>query len=377
MTTKIQSLTTQIKSYLPPAEWEVFKRLLRLSMACKAQQKIVDLLELMVEWRMDGRSLCAGIVYVLCESGWTRIQLQERKVSEIVISTYEEIQRLTVLLSGDSHPHSARQQGYIAAYTQLHTMIVTLGIHLINLPSIDQMTTAERRHWAERNLSVYLHLFVLLGFNSYAHLIADISLRLLDKAAYSRLEKQIDAYYTRWQPLFQQVKRRLRKVSDGVMLETFRPQEVNPASLHPQGCDLLPVNTDHLVMDVIVDDLADCYAVMRAIHSMAADTPHVQDTLQCASLSGQRMLKTTLTDARTRQRLTFQIRTQSIDKVNHYGWIAINLSGEKVPGTLWEGWIGTQLEDVQKSFVTVFTPNGALVPVQPGATALDFAFKTA
>ncbi len=268
-------------------------------------------------------------------------------------------------------PARTLQQLYTHAYTDRDVVLLGVAAHVARASQLNDDTELEQHAWAERTTAIFLPLLNLLGMEAYRNALANLSLSLQDIDKYEALARQSDAYYRRNEGLYDRLWKTLVEAM-GFGRQQVMMHEITPADLHED-----PHTERPLTIDLLVNDLADCYAALGDIHRRwrPRTDSAVVDKIAAPQINGYRTLQTTVLcehDGGMRP-VEFNIRTFDIERVNGYGVVA---TGAKEVEAAW--WNDKHLlkKLCSNTDLCVFLPDGFVLSSLPaGSTVLDVAFR--
>jgi (p)ppGpp synthase/HD superfamily hydrolase len=277
---------------------------------------------------------------------------------------------------------------YCCAYVDVETALVCAADRIASTSQLDDMSIAAQRQWGRETLAVDVPFFAMLGMQTLHHSMANLALALLDRDQYLRYEEYIEAYYHRHEPTFQDMIAVLgAALADYNFADTLiQMYETTPATLYQReqqaiarGKPYHPADVGMLRVDVLLDNIADCYRALGLLHHLwrpSASTP-IRDEIAAPHANGYRALTTTVHCSLNEQAVEFRLVTYDIEHINRNGVTA----GAPVPGAWWQdqelsSQVGIRQTRSLDDTICALTPNGDVIyPLKRGYTLVDFAFK--
>lgn len=288
---------------------------------------------------------------------------------------------------------------FLAMAKDIRVVIVKLIDRLHNMRTLKFQSPEKQLQIAKETLEIYSPLAHRLGMSKIKSELEDLSLKYLDPVAYEEIRTSISQ------------KKSERENYVSVIIDTL---EERLAALHIQGQvtgrakhfysifrKMFAQNKsideiyDLFAVRVIVDTVADCYAVLGMVHDMYTPIPmRFKDYIAMPKPNMYQSLHTTVVGPNGTP-FEIQIRTWEMHKVAEEGIAAHwkykeGISGESSMDSKLE-WVRQLLEnqvdiidtddflntiklDLFNEEVFVFTPAGKVISLTNGSTVIDFAF---
>ncbi len=250
-------------------------------------------------------------------------------------------------------------------------------------------------------LLVFAPLANRLGIWELKWEIEDLAFRFLEPETYRDVARQLDQTRVQRERAVEQLRAQLEQAlqRDGIRATVQgRPKHIYSIVKKMRG---KVIDFDHVydvcALRVIVQSVAECYAVLSAVHGrFAAVAEEFDDYIARPKANGYRSLHTVVRDARG-QPVEIQVRTQEMhDHAEHgvaahwlykesgvKGYAGVAASGHydakiAVLRQLldWERELsGEQSRGLFEDRIYVLTPQAAIVELVAGATPVDFAYS--
>lgn len=375
--------------------------------ATASKSRAKALTEHLINLEMDTTSVLAGLVFFA-------IHERELSIDEIdQISVRELLGELQRMTPADAvAPSTARFQSQrlrsqlenvrkmvVALIDDPRVAVMKLAERAVTLENARHFPTEERSRIAQEIMNFYCPLASRLGIWQLKWQLEDTAFRYLQPNEYKDIASQLQGRRSEREIQIEAVKRDLiwRLEREGISAE------VQGRAKHIYGiwrkmrrknipfddvCDVEAVR-------VIVDSLSDCYAVLGVVHT---SWPHIaeefDDYIANPKSNGYQSIHTAVVGPRGRT-LEVQIRNREMHQVSELGvcahWAYKDEHDESLQSTKvdwlrellhWRedlhaelDFMGMGSEDQSSSRIYVTTPQGHVVDLPDGATALDFAYQ--
>ncbi len=288
---------------------------------------------------------------------------------------------------------------FLAMAKDIRVIIVKLIDRLHNMRTLGAMPHEKQLEKARETLEVYAPLAHRLGMSKIKVELEDLSLKYLDPVAYEEIRESINQKKSEREEYIKSIIEHIRVKLDEAHIEgevmgrakhfysIFRKMYTQNKTID-EIYDLFAVR-------VIVNTVADCYAVLGMMHEMYTPVPmRVKDYIAMPKPNMYQSLHTTVIGDNGTP-FEIQIRTWEMHKVAEEGIAAHwkykeGISGEDAMDSKLE-WVRQLLEtqmntvdsddflstlkiDLFADEVFVFTPNGKVICLPANSTVIDFAF---
>jgi guanosine-3',5'-bis(diphosphate) 3'-pyrophosphohydrolase len=304
----------------------------------------------------------------------------------------------------------------LAISSDIRVLLVKLADRLHNMRTLEHMPEEARARIAEETLEIYAPLAGRMGMHDMREELEELAFRTVNPLAHATIAKRLEGLRDRNRQLIADIERELtdRLARAGIKAEV-KGREKRPYSIF-RKMERKAVSfeqlSDILGFRVIVDSLADCYAVVGVVHTAWPMVPgRFKDYISTPKQNDYRSVHTTVIGPGS-QRVELQIRTADMHRVAEFGIAAHVLYKEDVPPARGKAngnghgegtgngysdelrayqWLRrtiamlaegdtpeeflehTKLELFQDQ-VFCFTPMGRLIALPRGATPIDFAY---
>ena len=383
-----------------------------------ALQDGIDTLETLLSLGMDTPGLLAGLLQPLLPINQKEQELIAEHFGELVLTLLHGVAQMRQLSSLSHNRNQDRNQGR-NEFTDprvneenLRKMLITMvdDIRVVLIELARHLSVLRRCHTSAREvqdelgritLDVYAPLANRLGVGQIKWQMEDHALRCLEAENYHQLamtlaetrglrEQYIAAFISTVQNTLEEV---------GVVGEVFgRPKHIYSILRKMRAKDLAFENLrDIRAFRIIVDNVADCYAALAAVHGRwRVLDGEFDDYIATPKDNGYQSIHTVVTgpDDKT---VEVQIRTRQMHRQSELGVAAHWRYKEKVRADegidqkvvrlrqllQWKdelfdtGALAASLTDADapiEARIFVFTPKGTVIDLPDGSTPIDFAY---
>lgn len=321
-----------------------------------------------------------------------------------VASLVAGVSKLNDIAHGDDGKNISPQQAenlrrlLLAIIDDVRVMLIKLCFRVVRLKHLKHNSFEERQAIAKESMDIFAPLANRLGIGHLKWEIEDLSFRALDPQAYKHIAKLLEEKRVDREQFIQSFTTKLTDLIKSQSLEA----KVNGRVKHIVSIwrkmqrKNLQFNQlfDVRAVRILVDSLADCYAVLGIVHTTWTHVPaEFDDYIANPKGNGYQSIHTAVIGEGGKI-VEIQIRTHEMHEKSEFGvashWrykegVKLDQSMEKSLMTLRElldnsdedaqeligGGLDTELAN---SRVYVFSPQGKIVDLTNGATALDFAY---
>jgi GTP pyrophosphokinase len=312
----------------------------------------------------------------------TRIELQSERTKQA-----ENLRKLVLAMSED-----------------IRVLLVKLADRLHNMRTLHFVPQPERRRkTARETLELFAPLAERIGMDALKTELETLAFQELHPEARQTIAARLAFLRGQGADLIRDIERDLRRVLDGhgVPVLDVVGREKAPYSiwLKMQKKNVaFEALSDVMAFRVVVEDRAQCYAALGAVHDAYRVVPgRFKDYISTPKSNGYQSLHTGVTvPERRNAKIEVQIRTREMHEVAEYGvaahWIYKQAGGgEKRPQRRYP-WVRALLDilenaegpqdfldhtklELHRDLVFCFSPKGDLIELPRGATPVDFAYQ--
>ncbi|VAW81063.1 Guanosine-3',5'-bis(diphosphate) 3'-pyrophosphohydrolase / GTP pyrophosphokinase, (p)ppGpp synthetase II, partial [hydrothermal vent metagenome] len=307
--------------------------------------------------------------------------------------------REPVISSSVSHHAESMRKLLLAMAADVRVVLIKLADRLHNMRTLRYLGEQQQRRIARETLDIYAPLANRLGIWQVKWELEDLALRYLDPEAYHRIASLLDGRRIDRERHIELVKKQLLEAfaETGIEAETTgRPKHIYSIwrKMRRKNVDFHEI-FDVQAVRVLVEKVADCYAVLGIVHGLWHHVPHeFDDYVANPKSNNYRSLHTAVVGPRGKP-VEVQIRTR---EMHEHAELGIAAHWRYKEGARYDAgfekkivWLRQLLEwnDEEQSAVEfvdrfksesveervyVLTPQGNVVDLPVGSTGLDFAY---
>lgn len=288
---------------------------------------------------------------------------------------------------------------FLAMAKDIRVVIIKLIDRLHNLRTLDYQSREKQLEKAKETLDIYSPLAHRLGISKLKTELDDLSLKYLDPVAYDEIRAGINQKKEEREQyvvtIMEALQKRLSELNIKAQV-TGRAKHFYSIfrKMFAQNKTLDEIY-DLFALRIIVDSVSDCYGVLGMVHEMYTPIPmRFKDYIAMPKPNMYQSLHTTVVGPNGTP-FEIQIRTWEMHKVAEEGIAAHWKYKEGIEGTtemdsklVWvrqllenqediidtDDFVKTIKFDISSEEVFVITPNGKVISLVKGSTAIDFAF---
>ena len=288
---------------------------------------------------------------------------------------------------------------FLAMAKDIRVIVIKLIDRLHNMRTLKFMRPERQLEIARETLEVYAPLAHRLGMSKLKIELEDLSLKFLDPIAYEEIRENISQKKDEREQYIKDIIEKLRSHLEHLKIKgevTGRAKHFYSIfrKMYTQNKTIDELY-DLFAVRVIVDTVADCYAVLGMVHEFYTPVPmRVKDYIAMPKPNMYQSLHTTVIGPNGTP-LEIQIRTREMHKIAEEGIAAhwkykegISGSTDIDSGLEWvrqlletqtdtldtDDFFNTLKIDLFADEVFVFTPQGKVICLPANSTVIDFAF---
>jgi len=356
----------------------------------------------LVDMRVDAETVAAAMLHDTLEDTLTTKEELERIFGENVAFLVEGLTKIAKIEFKSVRERQAEnfRKMLIAMSTDIRILLIKLADRLHNMRTLRFMDEEARHRIAQETMDIYVPLAHRLGIYWMKQELEALAFRELHPHVAEELDRQVSGSREEREQYVAEVISRIQKkfAEAGLSAEvTGRLKELSSIHKKMQSQSLAL----HQIYDMIAfravlrGDAGDCYAALGLIHSMWAPVPgRFKDYVALPKPNGYRSLHTTVIGPYG-ERMEVQIRTEDMHEDAEFGiaahWKYKEGQAVRSADERRFAWLRELLDrqrdvtdphefldavkmDLFPAEVFVFTPNGEVLNLARGATALDFAY---
>jgi GTP pyrophosphokinase len=372
-------------------------------MHCLAVAEIVHHLNL------DHEAIAAAILHDVVEDTEVSLDMLEQEFGAEVAGLVDGVTKMGYIdeLRGSAAASSAAHRNHaesvrkllLAMAKDVRVVLIKLADRLHNMRTLRYLSEQRQRRIARETLDIYAPLANRLGIWQVKWELEDLALRYLDPKAYHRIASLLDGRRIDRERHIELVKESLFK--EFVLVAVQAEIAGRPKHIYSIWRKMRRKNIDfHQIFDVqavrvLVDSTADCYTVLGIVHGLWHHVPHeFDDYIANPKANNYRSLHTAVIGPEGKA-VEVQIRTHEMHEHAELGiaahwrykegakydegfekkvaWLRQLLEWKEEEPSADEFVDRFKSESVEER-VYVLTPQGKVIDMPAGATALDFAY---
>ncbi|MDD6735741.1 MAG: RelA/SpoT family protein, partial [Clostridiales bacterium] len=407
----VQKVIDRVREYSPKSNTDMIYVAYRLAKAAHKNQfrksgepyiiHPVQIAYIASELSMDSVAICAGLLHdVIEDTPYTFdniAMLFGRPVAEIVDGV-TKLKKIQYTERQEAQVENLRKM-FFAMSKDIRVVIIKLIDRLHNMRTLNFQSREKQLYIAKETLDVYAPLAHRLGISKIKSELEDLSLKYLDPVAYEEIAESINQKKSEREAFVAEIISALKEkmAQSGIECEvTGRAKHFYSIfrKMYAQNKTIDELY-DLFAVRIIVNTVAECYAALGIVHEMYTPLPmRFKDYIAMPKPNMYQSLHTTVVGSGGTP-FEIQIRTWDMHKVAQEGIAAHwkykeGKSGEDAMDKELE-WVRKLMEtqenimdadqfmnslkiDMFSDQVFAFTPQGKVIPLPNGSTAIDFAF---
>jgi guanosine-3',5'-bis(diphosphate) 3'-pyrophosphohydrolase len=353
-------------------------------------------------WKLDANAIMAALLHDAMEDcGVTKIELAEKFGATVadLVDGLTKLEKLQFNTREENQAESFRKM-LLAMSKDIRVILIKLADRSHNMRTLGDVPRANWRRIAIETLDIYAPIAHRLGLNQTYQELQDLCMQHLMPWRYAVLTKAVAKARTRRGDLIEKVTHDLQTAiaTTGLNAKVVGREKSLYSVYKKMDQKHLSFSqvTDIYGFRIVVPNPIDCYTVLGVLHQLYKPVPgKFKDYIAIPKANGYQSLHTTLVGPASIN-IEFQMRTPDMDIVAEDGiaahWLYKSNETTDEPdqklGTKWlqslldiqnethdtsEFWDHVKV-DLFPDAVYVFTPQGKILALPRGATALDFAY---
>ena len=364
--------------------------------------------EILMQIGMDADTVSAGLLHDTLEDTETT----EEEIATIFGKEVGEMVQAVTKISRITDEKSIQEaetikKMFFAMSKDLRVILIKLADKLHNMRTIDGLSPERRRAFAEDCLDIFAPIADSLGMQTIKSELEDLSLKALKPESYDYINGYLLEKKGEYTAYIKQVS---KAIAEACAKAGITDIEITGRVKHAYSIyqkikkrkKEIDEIYDILGIRVICQTTVECYTILGVIHSMWIPIEgRFKDYIAMPKANNYQSLHTTVLGPQNRH-LEIQIRTQEMHKTAEEGvaahWAYKAASGSE-SGTwktvdsinyqkiikkikTWskeiaqsEDFMDEIKNELLKDSIVVFTPQGHVIELPVGSTALDFAYK--
>ncbi len=373
----------------------------------------LEMAQILAELNLDQQALIASILYRAVREERLSLDTVQKRFGKDVAKLIDGVQQMAAI-SAIHTPYKGsvlgQNQGQLDNVRKmLITMIDDVRVVLIKLAertcairAVKNAQINKRQRVAREVFDIYAPLAHRLGIGQIKWELEDLSFRYLHDTAYMKIAKQLQERRIDRDEFIREVQGKLEQevANSGISAEiSGRSKHIYSIwrKMHRKNLDFTQIY-DIRAFRILVPDIRDCYAVLGIVHSLWRHIPHeFDDYIANPKENGYRSLHTAVVGPHGKI-MEIQIRTNDMHEEAELGvcahwlykgtdvkskssgyedkisWLRQVLEWQEEIGDV-SGLVEQLATEANTDRIYVFTPEGHVVDLRQGATAVDFAYR--
>lgn len=360
------------------------------------------------QMRLDAQAICAALLHDVIEDTPITKEHIAQEFGEIVAELVDGVSKLSSMQFETREQAQAAnfQKMLLAMSRDLRVIIVKLADRLHNMRTLGSMRREAKQRIARETLEIYAPIANRLGMNTIRIELEELSFATLYPLRYKILLYRTHKVYSKRAEIFQQIHTQLedqlkkyhlkaqvlRRERHYYGIYTKMREKKLPGSVEKRKT--FSAVTDNCAFRIIVENVDTCYRALGIFHNLYKPIcDRFRDYIAIPKANGYQSLHTVLFSPHG-MLIEVQIRTAAMHEYSEIGIMAkgfLQRDDNTFPQQTTNKWLHDLLQLQESSFdsldffnhvktelfpeeVYVFTPQGRIIQLPQGATALDFAY---
>ncbi len=368
----------------------------------------LDVAHILADLHLDTDSLCAALLHAPVARGTLPLEKVHKSFGRHIATLVDGVVRMDTIrdyavAEGDAEAHARHTESLrkmlMAMVDDVRVVLVKLAARLQAMRGLRDRPEAERRHVAEETRDIFAPLANRLGIWQIKWELEDLAFRYLEPGTYQELARGLAERRVDREDYLETVTATLQQElhAQGLVAEvSSRSKHLYSIwkKMQRKGVGLDEI-FDTRAVRILVEEVAGCYAALGVVHGLWQHIPReFDDYIANPKQNGYRSLHTAVVGPEGRT-LEVQIRTFEMHQRAELGiaahWRYKEGGHEDQALERKIHWLRQLLEwkdefagseefaehfrvDDTDDRVYVFTPQGRILDLASGATALDFAY---
>ena len=353
---------------------------------------------ILADMELDSEAIIAGLLHDIIEDTPYAYEQMKEDFGEnvaVLVEGVTKLDKIKVISKEEAHIENLRKM-FFAMAEDIRVVLIKLADRLHNMRTLKHMKPEKQLEKAKETLDVYAPLAYRLGISKIKIELEDLSLKYLDSVAYYEIVDGLSQKQSERDAYVQNVRNVIADKMGAMNIEchiSARAKHIFSIfrKMYNQNKTLDEIY-DLFAVRIIVDTVAECYAVLGIVHEEYKPIPgRFKDYIAMPKPNMYQSLHTTVIGP-DGQPFEIQIRTWDMHRVAERGvaahwkykegkagnadnleWVnkLLEIQSESVDP---EDFMRTLKIDMFSDEVFVFTPRGDVVALPAGSTPIDFAF---
>ena len=408
----IDALSEKLSDYLEPKQIEQVNKAFEFANEAHSGQfrtsgdpyvsHPIAVANILSSFHMDEDSLSAAMLHDVIEDCGVPKKVIEEQFNKNVANLVDGVSKLDQLnITSRTEVNAENFQKMILAMAKdIRVIVVKLADRLHNMRTIEYLDQEKKKRIAKETLEIYAPIAHRIGMNNVYRELEDRSFKVLYPTRYRELRTALKKNRGSQKRLLNKIKRTLEKklVDQGIpsyvegrekhIYSVYRKMKQNNRSFE----EIMDV----CAFKVIVDNADNCYKALGVVHNIFKPIEgRFKDYISIPKSNGYQSIHTVVVGLDV-QPIEIQIKTEEMNEMAENGiashWIYKMGEGtETNPQQKARRWVADLLEmrdnfesseefiesvktDIFPDEIYVFTPEGEIIQLGEGSTAIDFAY---
>jgi len=408
----IDALSEKLSDYLEPKQIEQVNKAFEFANEAHSGQfrtsgdpyvsHPIAVANILSSFHMDEDSLSAAMLHDVIEDCGVPKKVIEEQFNKNVANLVDGVSKLDQLnITSRTEVNAENFQKMILAMAKdIRVIVVKLADRLHNMRTIEYLDQEKKKRIAKETLEIYAPIAHRIGMNNVYRELEDRSFKVLYPTRYRELRTALKKNRGNQKRLLNKIKRTLEKklVDQGIpsyvegrekhIYSVYRKMNENNRSFE----EIMDV----CAFKVIVDNADNCYKALGVVHNIFKPIEgRFKDYISIPKSNGYQSIHTVVIGQDV-QPIEIQIKTEEMNEMAENGiashWIYKMGEGtETNPQQKARRWVADLLEmrdnfesseefiesvktDIFPDEIYVFTPEGEIIQLGEGSTAIDFAY---
>ncbi|MFH7324540.1 MULTISPECIES: RelA/SpoT family protein [Aeromicrobium] len=362
---------------------------------------------ILAELGMTAPTLCAALLHDTVEDTSYTIEQLRKDFGDEVVHLVDGVTKLDKVKYGDSAQSETIRKMVVAMARDIRVLVIKLADRLHNMRTLRYLRQDKQERIARETIEIFAPLAHRLGMNTIKWELEDLSFATLHPKVYDEIVRLVAERAPSREAFLERVIRDVNSDLGHAKIKakiTGRPKHYFSIyqKMLVRGRDFSDI-FDLVGVRILVDDVADCYAVLGVLHARWNPIPgRFKDYISVPKFNMYQSLHTTVIGPQGKP-VELQIRTYAMHRRAEFGvaahWKYKEESLAAVGGKASKGapggnemvWLRelvdwqSETEDssdfldslrfeMQNAGVYAYTPRGDLIQLPAGATPVDFAY---
>ncbi len=364
---------------------------------------------ILIQLGMDADTICAGLLHDVVEDTQATLKDVEDRFGPEVALMVDGVTKISKLKSESKSLQEAEtiRKMFFAMGKDMRVIIIKLSDKLHNMRTLGSLAPQRQKEIAQDCLDIFAPLAGNLGISWMKSELEDLSLKTLKPDTYQYISDFLLSKKGEYNAYIKQVQKTILVACGkaGITNVSIKGRVKHVYSVYlkiKRRKKEIDEIFDVFGVRVICDTVTECYTILGIIHQTWPPIEgRFKDYIAMPKTNNYQSLHTTVLGPNNRH-LEIQIRTREMDKTAEEG-VAAHWSYKASSGSesgTWKNYDSINYQkiinkiknwskeieqnedymdeiknELLKDSIVVFTPQGRVIELPVGATALDFAFK--